>query len=93
MSEQSEQKNKMGKKHLILMILCCMVPTGVFFVLFALGIPINRLFLFVMILLCPLSHIFMMRGMKHHEYLEEDIIYHRKEVKNYENESRNEAVY
>jgi len=66
MSEQSEQKNKMGKKHLILMILCCVVPMGVFFVLFALGIPLNRLFLFAMILLCPLSHIFMMRGMKHH---------------------------
>lgn len=67
MSEQSEQKNKMGKKHLILMILCCVVPMGVFFVLFALGIPLNRLFLFAMILLCPLSHVFMMRGMKHHE--------------------------
>lgn len=68
MSEQSEQKNKMGKKHLILMILCCVVPMGVFFVLFALGIPLNRLFLFAIILLCPLSHIFMMRGMKHHEH-------------------------
>ena len=67
MSEQSEQKNKIGKKHLILMILCCVVPMGVFFVLFALGIPLNRLFLFAMILLCPLSHVFMMRGMKHHK--------------------------
>jgi len=68
MSEQSEQKNKMGKKHLILMILCCVVPMGVIFVLFALGIPLNRLFLFAMILICPLSHIFMMRSMKHHEH-------------------------
>ena len=66
MSEQSEQKNKMSKKHLILMILGCVVPMGVFFVLFSLGIPLNKLFFFALILLCPLSHIFMMRGMKHH---------------------------
>ena len=62
----SEQKNKMSKKHLILMILGCVVPMGVFFVLFSLGIPLNKLFFFVLLLLCPLSHIFMMRGMKHH---------------------------
>lgn len=68
MSEQSEQKNKMSKKHLILMILCCVVPMGVILVLFALGTPLNRLFLFAIILICPLSHMFMMRGMKHHEH-------------------------
>ena len=66
MTGQSEQKNKMSKKHLILMVLGCVVPMGVFFVLFALGIPLNKLFFFALILLCPLSHIFMMRGMKHH---------------------------
>ncbi|MCL5985376.1 MAG: DUF2933 domain-containing protein [Actinobacteria bacterium] len=62
----SQQKNKMSNKHLILMILGCVVPMGLFFVLFALGIPLNKVLLFALILLCPLSHIFMMRGMKHH---------------------------
>ena len=62
----NEQKNKISKKHLILMILGCLVPMGVFFVLFTLGIPLNKLFFFALLLLCPLSHIFMMISMKHH---------------------------
>jgi hypothetical protein len=62
----SEQKNKFSNKHLVLMILGCMIPMGLFFVLFALGIPLNKVLLFALILLCPLSHIIMMRGMMHH---------------------------
>ena len=61
-----EQKNKMSKKHLILMILGCAVPMAVIFILFIIGIPLNKILLFGLILICPLSHIFMMKMMMNH---------------------------
>ena len=61
----NEQKNKMSKKHLILMILGCAVPITAISILFTIGIPLNKILLFGIILICPLSHIFMMRMMNH----------------------------
>ncbi len=45
-----------------LMVLC-VVGMGSLFILPALGIGVGSLFGFLMILLCPLSHLLMMRGM------------------------------
>jgi len=67
-----EQKKKLSKKHLILMILGCIVPVGLFFILFFLGVPLNKILLFALIIICPLSHFFMMRTMMHHENNEHD---------------------
>ena len=61
-----EQKNKMSKKHLILMVLGCAVPIIVISILFIIGMPLNKILLFGLILICPLSHIFMMRMMMSH---------------------------
>lgn len=61
-----KQKNKMNKKHLILMILGCVIPMAVIFILFIIGIPLNKILLFGLILICPLSHILMMRMMMNH---------------------------
>ncbi len=49
-------------KHTLIMILCCLIPLVILGVLWAIGISGSYLILGV-ILLCPLLHIFMMRGM------------------------------
>jgi amino acid transporter len=74
-----EQKKRLSNKHLILMILGCVIPMGLFFVLFILGVPLNKLLLFALIIICPLSHIFMMRTMMPHENAEHDSD-HKKDV-------------
>ncbi len=44
----------------------CVVGMGAVLILPALGISIGTLLTFLLILLCPLSHLFMMRGMGGH---------------------------
>ena len=56
----SEQKGM--SKHTLIMVLCCLIPLAILGVLWAIGISGSHLILGV-ILLCPLLHIFMMRGM------------------------------
>jgi len=56
----SEQKGM--SKHTLIMVLCCLIPLVILGVLWAIGISGSYLILGV-ILLCPLLHIFMMRGM------------------------------
>src|SRR5512146_627313 len=53
----------MSKKHTILMLLCCVVGMGAAAAIFFFGIPVNRVFTTLLILLCPLSHLFMMKFM------------------------------
>jgi fatty acid desaturase len=53
----------MSKKHTILMLLCCLVGMGAAAAIFFFGIPVNRVFTVFLILLCPLSHFFMMKFM------------------------------
>jgi hypothetical protein len=55
----------MSKKHTILMILCCLVAMGAAAAILFFGIPVNRVFFFMLILLCPLSHLLMMKFMVH----------------------------
>ena len=52
-----------GAKHMLLMILCCLAPIGLIWVLNQTGYSGNLSYL--MLFLCPLMHIVMMRGMKH----------------------------
>lgn len=47
------------------MILCCLIPVALFVGLLVFGIPLSSSVLFALILLCPLAHIFLMRGMGH----------------------------
>ncbi len=59
-TEGSAQKGV--SKHGLIMVLCCLVPLVILAVLWAIGVSGSYLILGV-ILLCPLLHIFMMRGM------------------------------
>jgi hypothetical protein len=59
-TEGSEQKGM--SKHALIMVLCCLIPLAILAVLWAIGVSGSYL-IFGVILLCPLLHIFMMRGM------------------------------
>lgn len=62
-------KNKREKKHGLLMILCCLLPIIIFGVLAFLpskNVQLQKFLSFGVFLLCPLLHIFMMKGMACH---------------------------
>ena len=55
----------MKKSHMWLMVLCCLIPVvGVVLVSFF-KVPLNNVLFYGMVLLCPLSHLLMMRFMGH----------------------------
>ncbi len=49
-------------KHTAIMALCCLLPLAILAVLWAVGLSGSYL-IFGVMLLCPLLHVFMMRGM------------------------------
>src|SRR4030067_315529 len=55
-------------KHMLIMLLCCLVPLGLILAVSAFGLslgPLQALLPFALVLLCPLMMFFMMRGMGH----------------------------
>ena len=63
--ETKETERKGMSKHTLIMVLCCLIPLVTLGVLWAIGVSGSYL-IFGVILLCPLLHIFMMRG-RHRE--------------------------
>ena len=55
---------KIKKNHALAMILCCAIPLVGILALSSLGL-LGSWGYYALILLCPLGHIFMMRGMMH----------------------------
>lgn len=55
----------MSIKHALIMVACCLIPIAGFALVSLFNIPLKSLFLFAMILICPLSHILMMKFMVH----------------------------
>jgi hypothetical protein len=53
----------MSKKHMILMLACCLIGMGAVAAIYLFRVPTNSVLVGLMLLLCPLSHILMMRGM------------------------------
>lgn len=53
----------MKNKHVLIMVICCLLPVVGFTVAFFLGIPLGTLGIAALLLLCPLGHILMMRSM------------------------------
>ncbi|CAG0937687.1 hypothetical protein TFLX_06636 [Thermoflexales bacterium] len=62
----------MTKKHLLLMLACCLIPIGLITIISVLALPTSGLTTTVIALMCPLMMLFMMFGMRgghedHHE--------------------------
>ncbi len=51
--------------HMLMMVVCCAVPMAFLAAIFVFNVDIGSLGLFAIMLLCPLMHVFMMRGMGH----------------------------
>ena len=56
---------QMHRKHLWIMLACCLIPLAGLAAIWILRIPANNVLFFGLILLCPLLHLIMMRRMMH----------------------------
>jgi len=55
----------MKKSHMWLMVLCCLVPVIGLVAVYFFNITLSNVLLYSLILLCPLSHLLMMKFMGH----------------------------
>ena len=58
----------MTKKHLWIMLACCLIPLAGLAAMFLFNFPMNSVLLYGLILICPLSHLLMMKFMDHDEH-------------------------
>jgi len=55
----------MNKRHIWIMLLCCLLPIVGLAAIFMFNIPANTVLYFALILLCPIGHFLMMGQMGH----------------------------
>lgn len=62
----------MTKKHMLLMLACCLIPIGAIVAISVLKVPTTGLVSTLIVLMCPVMMLFMMFGMRgsHEEHLE-----------------------
>ena len=53
----------MNPKHTLIMLVCCLIPVTAFAAFFFFNVPLNTVLLFALVLLCPLSHLLLMKYM------------------------------
>lgn len=52
-------------RHTLLMIVGCLAPLSIALAVAVFSVPLSTVALFAVLLLCPLTHLFLMRGMGH----------------------------
>ncbi len=51
----------MTKKHLLIMLACCLIPVAALLAIFVFNIQLNIVLLIILVLVCPLSHLLLMK--------------------------------
>jgi len=55
----------MKKSHILLMLLCCLIPLAGIAAIMLFRVPTSSVLYFGLVLLCPLMHVLMMATMRH----------------------------
>jgi len=55
----------MSKKHVLIMLACCLIPLMALAAIFVFKVPVNTVVFVGLALACPVSHLLMMRFMPH----------------------------
>ena len=55
----------MAKKHALIMVACCLIPIVAFTLISVFNVPVSSLLTIGLVLLCPISHLLMMKFMPH----------------------------
>ena len=55
----------MKKSHMWMMILCCLIPVAGLAAVYFFQIPLSKVVFFGIMLICPISHLLMMKFMGH----------------------------
>ncbi len=58
----------MNKKHVLIMLACCLIPLVALAAIFVFKIPATGVIYFGILLLCPVLHLLMMRNMMGHDH-------------------------
>ena len=62
----------MNKKHVLIMLACCLIPLAALAAVFVFRVPVNSVFYVGLLLLCPALHLLMMKGMMNHDRAGQD---------------------
>lgn len=63
----------MTKKHIFIMLACCLIPITIFGAILVFKIPVSTVLLLALVLICPLSHLLMMKFMGHDHHAEHNL--------------------
>ncbi len=55
----------MTRKHILIMLACCLIPLAALAAILVFKVPVNSVIYFGLLLLCPVLHFVMMRNMGH----------------------------
>jgi uncharacterized membrane protein len=70
----------MSKKHMLIMVVCCLIPIAAFTAISVFKVPVSAVVYGAIMLFCPLSHILMMKFMMHDHQPDQEHQHHHPEI-------------